>query len=182
MDAIGEIYRKLKPPTSRDVPIKYLPVHSNEDKHGFPSHIARNENDGSTDLKDPLSRTSNPSQSRKLMAIVLFSLFFLILGLVALTRAAWFERRAGTATSGCGSTITVPQYFQTTPQIFTGPTATGEAPFLAASNLAPFGASRSFVANAPLETAVPIAGNTQNASIFRSMGHLSPYFPNPRLV
>ncbi|KAI4250514.1 MAG: hypothetical protein L6R40_000113 [Gallowayella cf. fulva] len=59
------------------------------------------------------------------------------------------------------------------------PTATGEAPFLAATNPAPFGATRTFVANAPLETAIPILGDTQNASIFHLMGHLSPYFPNP---
>ncbi|KAL8801589.1 MAG: hypothetical protein Q9200_006903 [Gallowayella weberi] len=60
-----------------------------------------------------------------------------------------------------------------------GPTATGQAPFLAASNPAPFGATRTFVANAPLETALPIVGDSQNESIFHLMGHLSPYFPNP---
>ncbi len=60
-----------------------------------------------------------------------------------------------------------------------GPTATGRTPFLAESNPAPFGASRSFVANTPLETALPIVGDTQNASIFQLMGQLSPYFPNP---
>ncbi|KAL9587999.1 MAG: hypothetical protein Q9203_003182 [Teloschistes exilis] len=61
----------------------------------------------------------------------------------------------------------------------TRPTQTGAAPFLAATNPAPFGATRSFVANAPLETALPIAGNAQNASIFHLMGQVSPYFPNP---
>lgn len=63
-----------------------------------------------------------------------------------------------------------------------GPTATGAAPFLAATNPAPFGATGSFVANAPLETAIPIVGDTQNASIFHLMGQLSPYFPNPEYV
>ena len=52
-------------------------------------------------------------------------------------------------------------------------------PFLAETNPAPFGASRSFVPNTPLETALPIVGNTNNASIFQLMGQLSPYFPNP---
>ncbi|KAI4196349.1 MAG: hypothetical protein LQ350_006600 [Teloschistes chrysophthalmus] len=61
----------------------------------------------------------------------------------------------------------------------TRPTQTGAAPFLAATNPAPFGTTRSFVANAPLETALPIVGNAQNASIFQLMGQVSPYFPNP---
>lgn len=60
-----------------------------------------------------------------------------------------------------------------------GPTATGRAPFLAESNPVAFAASIPFVPNTPLETAVPIVGNTQNASIFQLMGQLSPYFPNP---
>ena len=64
--------------------------------------------------------------------------------------------------------------------IHLGPTPTGRAPFLAQSNPAPFGTSRSFIANTPLETAVPIAGDTTNSSIFHLMGQLSPYFPNPR--
>ena len=64
----------------------------------------------------------------------------------------------------------------------TGPTITGSAPFLAESNPAPFGTTGSFVANTPLETALPIVGDTTNASIFHLMGQLSPYFPNPRYV
>ena len=60
-----------------------------------------------------------------------------------------------------------------------GPTPTGRAPFLAQSNPAPFGTSRSFVAHAPLEPALPIVGDTPNSSIFHLMGQLSPYFPNP---
>ena len=66
-----------------------------------------------------------------------------------------------------------------TADLFEGPTATGRAPFLAETNPAPFGASRSFVPNTPLETSLPIVGDTTNASIFQLMGNLSPYFPNP---
>lgn len=71
-----------------------------------------------------------------------------------------------------GSTPTVPDYFQTTPQLWAGPTATGKAPFLAQTDV---------VTNpsTPLQTGVPIVGNTQNQSIFEHMGYLSPYFPNP---
>lgn len=60
-----------------------------------------------------------------------------------------------------------------------GPTATGRTPFLAQSNPAPFGATRSFIANTPLETALPVVGDVNKTSIFRLMGQLSPYFPNP---
>ncbi|KAL8681577.1 MAG: hypothetical protein Q9186_002317 [Xanthomendoza sp. 1 TL-2023] len=103
-----------------------------------------------------------------------------LLALTSFGRASNLDKnRASTEASSAD----VPQYFQTTPEIYAGkgegPTATGQAPFLAASNPAPFEATRSFVANDPLETALPIVGNSQNASIFHLMGHLSPYFPNP---
>lgn len=78
------------------------------------------------------------------------------------------------------ATNTVPDYFQTTPEVFAGPTITASiAPFLAQTNPAPFGQEASFVPNAPLETALPIAGNTNQSSIFQLMGQLSPNFPNP---
>ena len=47
-----------------------------------------------------------------------------------------------------------------------------EAPFLAQTNPAPFGNEASFVPNSPLETALPISGNTQGASIFQLVGQL----------
>ena len=65
-----------------------------------------------------------------------------------------------------------PDYFQTTPQIFAGPTATGKPPFLAQTDAVTFQST-------PLQTGTPIAGNVQNQSIFEHMGYLSPYFPNP---
>ncbi|KAL8792347.1 MAG: hypothetical protein Q9195_005050 [Heterodermia aff. obscurata] len=100
-----------------------------------------------------------------------------VIPLVAGSYGAYLEQRQATTTS---SSTSVPQYFQTSPEIYAGPTPTGRAPFLAESNPAPFGTSRSFVANTPLETALPIAGDTTNSSIFHLMGQLSPYFPNPR--
>ncbi|KAL8724074.1 MAG: hypothetical protein Q9181_006998, partial [Wetmoreana brouardii] len=107
----------------------------------------------------------------------MLSYLLLFLPLISFGRAAYLDKKQA-STEG-GTSTTVPQYFQTTPEIYAGPTATGVAPFLAATNPAPFGATRSFVANAPLETALPIVGDTQNASIFHLMGQLSPYFPNP---
>ncbi|KAL8631162.1 hypothetical protein Q9189_003102 [Teloschistes chrysophthalmus] len=100
----------------------------------------------------------------------------LFLASIAFGQAAYLDKKEVTSTS---TSTTVPQYFQTSPEIYAGPTQTGAAPFLAATNPAPFGTTRSFVANAPLETALPIVGNAQNASIFQLMGQVSPYFPNP---
>ncbi|KAK4545887.1 hypothetical protein LTR36_002451 [Oleoguttula mirabilis] len=76
------------------------------------------------------------------------------------------------------STSSLPDYYQTTPEIFPGPTPTGSAAFLAETNPAPF-ASTAFIPNSPLETQVPIVGNTDNGNIFQLMGQLSHYFPNP---
>ncbi|CAD6503852.1 BgTH12-05597 [Blumeria graminis f. sp. triticale] len=72
----------------------------------------------------------------------------------------------------------IPQYFQTTPELWAGPTATGMAPFLAQTNPVSFTGTATFVPNTPLETAYPIAGAQQNQNVFQLMGHLSPYFPN----
>ena len=74
----------------------------------------------------------------------------------------------------------VPQYFQTSPELWPGPTATGRAPFLAATNPVSFASTQVYHANEPLETSMPIAGQPADSeSIFRKMGHLSGYFPNP---
>ncbi|KAI4148053.1 MAG: hypothetical protein L6R39_002912 [Caloplaca ligustica] len=102
-----------------------------------------------------------------------------LLALSSFGGAAYLDRKQVSTDLSTGTSV--PQYFQTAPEIYAGPTATGAAPFLAATNPAPFGATGSFVANAPLETALPIVGDTQNASIFHLMGQLSPYFPNPEL-
>ncbi|KAK2628245.1 hypothetical protein QTJ16_002891 [Diplocarpon rosae] len=73
----------------------------------------------------------------------------------------------------------VPQYFQTTPELWAGPTPTGRAPFLAQTNPVSFAPTVTFVPNTPLETAMPIVGQKQNESIFHLMGQLSPYAPSP---
>jgi hypothetical protein len=103
--------------------------------------------------------------------------FCLLSALVAVSGAAVIDKRQSESAS---ASATVPDYFQTTPQVYAGPTTTAEiAPFLAQTNPAPFGHAASFVANAPLETALPIAHNPNNGSIFQLVGQLSSYFPNP---
>lgn len=75
-------------------------------------------------------------------------------------------------------TTTVPQYFQTSPELWAGPTATGAPAFLAQTRT--FDPTATFVPNQPLQTAIPIEGmGAQNESIFQMMGYLSPYMPAP---
>jgi hypothetical protein len=80
--------------------------------------------------------------------------------------------------SSPGSTDNVPQYFQTYPELWPGPTATGPAPFMAQTRT--FDPLQTYVPNEPLQTAIPIEGmRAGNQSIFQMMGFLSPYFPSP---
>ena len=109
---------------------------------------------------------------------MLSSLAIILAAGVGSSNAAAIEVRApepqATSYATTGTGITYPSYFQTTPQLFAGPTTTAKsAPFLAQTNPAPFGQeSASFVANAPLETNLPIAGNTNKSSIFQLVGQL----------
>ncbi|KAG9257813.1 histidine phosphatase superfamily [Emericellopsis atlantica] len=71
-----------------------------------------------------------------------------------------------------------PQYFQTSPELWPGPTATGRAAFMAQTRV--FEPTATFVPNEPLQTSIPIEGMQQgNESIFQMMGFLSPYSPSP---
>ncbi|KAJ9653990.1 hypothetical protein H2198_006909 [Neophaeococcomyces mojaviensis] len=92
---------------------------------------------------------------------------------VGLGNAAAFDKKQASSSS------VVPQYYQTSPEPYPGPTATASmAPFLAQTDTVSF-ASGTLAVNAPLQTAYPITGNTNNSNIFELMGQLSSYFPNP---
>ncbi|KAK2809384.1 hypothetical protein FQN50_003843 [Emmonsiellopsis sp. PD_5] len=81
--------------------------------------------------------------------------------------------------SGCGAASSVPDYFQTEPGPFAGPTKTGADPFLAQTDAVGYDLP-SYVPNRPLHTTVPVLGQSrEDSSIFRRMGNLSPYFPCP---
>ncbi|KAK4962330.1 hypothetical protein LTR66_012699 [Elasticomyces elasticus] len=97
---------------------------------------------------------------------------FLLSAAASLVGALVVDSRQRTSTSE------VPDYFNTDLAYFPGPTATGSAPFLAQTNPAPFPGT-SYIPNSPLETQIPIAGNSKNGNIFQLHGHLSHYFPNP---
>jgi len=109
-------------------------------------------------------------------AVIFFMMIytsFIFAASASLIGAAAVDRR-----QGASSAASEPDYYQTRPELFPGPTPTGAAPFLAETNPAPFSAT-SYIPNTPLETQVPISGNTNNGNIFQLMGQLSHYFPNP---
>lgn len=72
----------------------------------------------------------------------------------------------------------VPQYFQTWPELWPGPTATGKPAFMAQTRT--FDPTATYVPNEPLQTSIPVEGmGPANQSIFKMMGFLSPYFASP---
>ncbi|PPJ50285.1 hypothetical protein CBER1_04889 [Cercospora berteroae] len=85
----------------------------------------------------------------------------------------------GGSMSKSSTSSDVPDYFVTKPELFPGPTPTGDAAFLAQTNPAPF-AGTTYIPNSPLATQVPIVGNNDNGNIFQMHGQLSHYFPNPQ--
>ncbi|GAB1310083.1 3-phytase [Madurella fahalii] len=87
---------------------------------------------------------------------------------------------------GCGPKPKVPQYFQTYPELWAGPTRTGKAPFLAQTRTwdvdataTGTGAPTGYVPNEPLQTAIPVEGMREgDVGIFGMMGYLAPYRPS----
>ncbi|CZT25135.1 related to phytase [Ramularia collo-cygni] len=71
----------------------------------------------------------------------------------------------------------IPDYYQTSPELFPGPTPTGSPAFLAETR--PVFTGTTYIPNSPLETQVPITGNKRDGNIFQLHGQLSHYFPNP---
>lgn len=136
--------------------------------------------------EEPIGSSKGRSALKKaiivvLTCVVLYGSYAIladrVLSLAAARRAILFGEHSP---SGCSTpTSTVPQYFQTSPELWAGPTSTGMAPFLAQTNPISFAATETFAPNNPLETGMPIIGQYHNDSIFHLMAHLSPYFSNP---
>ncbi|KAE8140786.1 histidine phosphatase superfamily [Aspergillus pseudotamarii] len=89
-----------------------------------------------------------------------------------LITASWVGVTAASSERSTGTTQ--PNWFQTSPESYQGPTATGSAPFLAETNPA-FSSHGTYIANDPLVTDQPISG-AQGRNVFHHAGNLSPYF------
>lgn len=96
-----------------------------------------------------------------------------ILALLSTANAAAISTIVTTIT-----TSTPPDYFQTTPELYPGPTATGPEPFLVQTNEAPFDGI-SYIPPQPLETQQPIKNKPEDDNIFRHLANINPYYPSP---
>lgn len=128
---------------------------------------------------EPVPYRSSRSFPRLSLRTILIALASAILVVVALNLVLAPSSKHRSSDCDCSKpTHTVPQYFQTTPELWAGPTATGPPAFLAQTRT--FDPTATFVPNQPLQTAVPIDGmGSANESIFQMMGYLSPYMPSP---
>lgn len=142
--------------------------------------------DGPDVLRGEVSRPLTTSKGRSVLgkALIVALACIILYGSYAILADRVFRLADGRGAllpeSHCSKpTSTVPQYFQTSPELWAGPTATGRAPFLGQTNPVSFAPSETFAPNNPLETGMPIVGQNHNDSIFQLMAHLSPYFSNP---
>ena len=149
----------------------------NEDGRGEYKGIGDSDADESSVSHIPSKRTSNWLKAFS----VLVGCAVIYLAAASIFSLSTIPSFSGHQSQDCStSTASVPQYFQTSPELWAGPTATGKAPFLAQTNAVSFAPTATYVPNDPLETGMPIVGAMNNGSIFHLMGQLSPYFPNPR--
>jgi hypothetical protein len=172
----GQGSARPKPAPSRSDSSGYRPVNQNEaldaDGHGD------GDGDGYAGADPPgLPPAYVSASDRRYRTLT----FILSAGLVTLLASNVYLSLPyflpGATSDECqGSTLRVPQYFQTSPELWPGPTATGKAPFMAQTRT--FDPTRTYVPNAPLQTDTPIEGMQEgNQSIFHLMGYLSSYSP-----
>ena len=67
----------------------------------------------------PVPNTSTRQSRIRKIVFIMIAFVLVLLTTLSLARAAWFERRAATTTPSTSSSQ-VPQYFQTSPEIFAG--------------------------------------------------------------
>lgn len=127
------------------------------------------------------STTHPPSIQRRTARVVLIALavcLAICLGINFALENGIASRLANSGSCPCTEQPKVPDYFQTSPQMWAGPTATGRPAFMAQTRT--FDPTGTYVPNTPLQTSIPIEGmGTGNTSIFQMMGYLSPYSPSP---
>ncbi|KAK7425640.1 hypothetical protein QQZ08_007856 [Neonectria magnoliae] len=117
-----------------------------------------------------------PNRTYRTLTIVLSGLVVILLGANLYLTLPWAF--SGSGSGSCPPRPDVPQYFQTSPQLWAGATATGRPAFMAQTRV--FDPTNTYVPNEPLQTAIPVEGMQDgNQSIFHHMGYLSPYHPSP---
>lgn len=168
----------------------YRPVYQDDDRDGSeggvgdgdasPSdggHIGQGRDARGTFREgDFLSRPSRSENRFRVATFVLAALLVILVGVNAFMALPFaFKGR----NDSCPCRLKdVPQYFQTSPELWAGPTPTGKPAFMAQTRT--FDPTATYVPNEPLQTSIPIEGmGSGNESIFKLMGYLSPYTPSP---
>jgi hypothetical protein len=154
---------------SRDKPAMattaYTPISSELDEDGAPIVV----------------RQQRPTASRQIFWTLVGGLAactLIVIGFAAGMVLPGFTFGGSGKKCPCDEPQDVPQYFQTSPELWAGPTATGKAPFMAQT--VTFNPTATYVPNEPLRTAIPVDGMTDtDPGIFKLMGYLSPYTPSP---
>jgi hypothetical protein len=124
----------------------------------------------------PLSQPSRSETRFRIATYVLAALLVILVGVNAFMSLP-FAFKGKNDSCPCRPKD-VPQYFQTSPELWAGPTPTGRAAFMAQTRT--FDPTATYVPNEPLQTSIPIEGmGSGNESIFKMMGYLSPYMPSP---
>ncbi|KHO00010.1 3-phytase A precursor [Metarhizium album ARSEF 1941] len=180
-----------RPKQPLDESARYRPVYQDDDHDGSEDgvgHVGHAVDDAGGNLgqgqdargafrgEDFRSRPS-PSENRfRVATFVLATLVVILVGVNAFTSLP-LAFKGKNDSCPCRSRE-VPQYFQTSPELWAGPTPTGRAAFMAQTRT--FDPTATYVPNEPLQTSIPIEGmGLGNESIFKMMGYLSPYAPSP---
>ncbi|KAM0342736.1 hypothetical protein ACHAPU_009228 [Fusarium lateritium] len=145
----------------------YQPVHQDE-------RDGRDEGYGEHPTPPVIPR--GPIRAYRSTVLLLSGLVIILMGTNLYLSLPLAFSRSGSG-SCPGAPPRVPQYFQTSPELWAGVTATGKPAFMAQTHA--FEPTATFVPNDPLQTSIPIEGMKEgNHSIFQMMGYLSPYSPS----
>ncbi|OAA48687.1 3-phytase A precursor [Metarhizium rileyi] len=159
--------------------VAYQPVYQDEDQEETGDDVGshgRNIGHGQHVGETTLARPSGRENRFRLATFVLASLLVILVGFNAFTLLPLAFR--GKNDSCPCRPKDVPQYFQTSPELWAGPTPTGRPAFMAQTRT--FDPTATYVPNEPLQTSIPIEGmGSGNESVFKMMGYLSPYTPSP---
>lgn len=159
-----------RPP--REDPGNYLPVGQAEN-YNDNDNEDDNDNDNDNEYLNDEEKVTQPVYHRgpdDRFRLITYFLSVLLVILVAsnayLSLPYAFSTHNSSGTCPCPDKRKVPQYFQTSPELWAGPTATGNPAFMAQTRV--FEPSATYVPNEPLQTSIPIEGMKSEMTAYSS--------------